>query len=312
MTSGNQEWRPDPADGSRVRWWNGAYWTAHVSRDGTVWQEPMAARSRSRRVWWIVAAAALGIILLIAAPSFMVLVAVVVLTTAIFALTKGMPTWLRLGSKRVAGVVAAGAVATLIVSGSVAAAASQGDQAPAARAALTPVEVVEEPDTPPPAARATPSAEPEPVLVVTEETVTEAIPFESSVVDDPSLPAGQVTVTTEGVDGQRSLVYSVTWDGDREVKRELVSDSVTVAPIAKVTANGTYVAPPPPPPPPPAAPAGNCDSNYADACVPIASDVDCAGGSGNGPAYFGGVARVVGSDIYELDRDGDGYACETW
>jgi len=47
----------------------------------------------------------------------------------------------------------------------------------------------------------------------------------------------------------------------------------------------------------------------ADACVPIDSDVDCAGGSGNGPSYFDGVARVVGPDVYKLDGDGDGWAC---
>jgi hypothetical protein len=57
-------------------------------------------------------------------------------------------------------------------------------------------------------------------------------------------------------------------------------------------------------------PKPKCDPNYADACVPIASDVDCGGGSGNGPAYFYGTARVVGSDIYDLDRDNDGIACE--
>jgi hypothetical protein len=37
--------------------------------------------------------------------------------------------------------------------------------------------------------------------------------------------------------------------------------------------------------------------------------VDCAGGSGNGPAYTGRV-RVIGRDIYGLDRDHDGIACE--
>lgn len=55
---------------------------------------------------------------------------------------------------------------------------------------------------------------------------------------------------------------------------------------------------------------GNCDPNYAGACVPIASDVDCADGGGNGPAYVRGPVRVVGRDIYRLDRDGDGVACE--
>lgn len=65
----------------------------------------------------------------------------------------------------------------------------------------------------------------------------------------------------------------------------------------------------PVPAPAPAAPSG-CDPNYAGACVPIASDVDCSGGSGNGPAYVGGPVSVVGSDIYGLDRNGDGVGCE--
>jgi hypothetical protein len=59
-----------------------------------------------------------------------------------------------------------------------------------------------------------------------------------------------------------------------------------------------------------AAAAQDCDPNYSGACVPIASDVDCAGGSGNGPAYVDGPVHVVGSDIYGLDRDGDGVACD--
>lgn len=62
--------------------------------------------------------------------------------------------------------------------------------------------------------------------------------------------------------------------------------------------------------PVPLAQASECDSNYEGACVPIDSDVDCAGGSGNGPSYVAGPVRVVGDDIYELDREGDGIACE--
>lgn len=56
--------------------------------------------------------------------------------------------------------------------------------------------------------------------------------------------------------------------------------------------------------------AQDCDPNYGGVCVPIASDVDCAGGSGNGPAYVEGPVYIIGSDIYGLDRDGDGVACE--
>lgn len=53
-----------------------------------------------------------------------------------------------------------------------------------------------------------------------------------------------------------------------------------------------------------------CDPNYSG-CVPIASDVDCAGGSGNGPRYVRGPVRVLGSDIYGLDANHDGVGCET-
>ncbi len=56
--------------------------------------------------------------------------------------------------------------------------------------------------------------------------------------------------------------------------------------------------------------AETCDPNYTGACVPIARDVDCAGGNGDGPAYVEGPIYVVGRDIYKLDRDGDGTACE--
>jgi hypothetical protein len=53
-----------------------------------------------------------------------------------------------------------------------------------------------------------------------------------------------------------------------------------------------------------------CDPNYAGSCVPVASDVDCSAGSGNGPAYAHGPVTVVGTDIYGLDRDHDGIGCE--
>jgi len=41
---------------------------------------------------------------------------------------------------------------------------------------------------------------------------------------------------------------------------------------------------------------GNCDPNYAGACLrPDASDYDCEGASGDGP-YYTGEVRVVGDD----------------
>lgn len=77
----------------------------------------------------------------------------------------------------------------------------------------------------------------------------------------------------------------------------------TPTPIPKETPK------PPAPKPTPEKPKQSCDPNYSG-CVPIDSDVDCAGGSGNGPSYVRGPITVIGSDIYDLDRDNDGTACE--
>jgi hypothetical protein len=55
---------------------------------------------------------------------------------------------------------------------------------------------------------------------------------------------------------------------------------------------------------------GNCDPNYAGAGLdPNSADYDCEGGTGDGPDYTGPV-EIVGDDPYDLDRDGDGFACE--
>ena len=161
-----------------------------------------------------------------------------------------------------------------------------------------------------------PSAAPE---VTTEEVrTTTDVPFIQVTVQDAGVASGITAVTRPGVVGTREIVYSVTYIDGVETTRRVVSDTIVVAPVDEVTTVGTYVAPPPPPvaapaPPPVAAPApaaGGCDGNYTGACVPIASDVDCAGGSGNGPAYVTGPVTIIGSDIYDLDRDGDGIACD--
>jgi hypothetical protein len=61
-----------------------------------------------------------------------------------------------------------------------------------------------------------------------------------------------------------------------------------------------------PPPPPPLT--DNCQGY--DPCITPGPDVDCAGGSGNGPRYVKGPVYTSGSDPYGLDSDGDGVGCE--
>jgi endonuclease YncB( thermonuclease family) len=64
---------------------------------------------------------------------------------------------------------------------------------------------------------------------------------------------------------------------------------------------------PAPEPVPPAPPTTDCQGY--DPCIEPGPDVDCEGGSGNGPRYTGPVT-VTGSDPYGLDSDGDGLGCE--
>lgn len=152
----------------------------------------------------------------------------------------------------------------------------------------------------------TPSAtpKPSPTPVVTTETKVEAVAFQEETREDGTIAKGQSRVSQEGANGERTITFEVTKLEGVETARKEVKNEVTKAPINKVTLLGTYVAPPPV-----VQRSSSCDSNYSG-CVPIASDVDCTGGSGNGPAYVSGPIRVIGYDIYGLDRDGDGIACE--
>ncbi|WJK41481.1 G5 domain-containing protein [Solwaraspora sp. WMMA2056] len=153
---------------------------------------------------------------------------------------------------------------------------------------------------PTPSASASPTlppAPPRPKVETRTVTETEQIPFQEKRVDDPSLAKGATKVKTNGVAGVRTLTYEVTLTDGVQTGKRLISEQVTKQPVTKVVLVGTKVT-------------QQCHSSYTGACVPIAADVDCAGGSGNGPAYVSGPVRVVGPDVYDLDRDGDGVACE--
>ena len=96
--------------------------------------------------------------------------------------------------------------------------------------------------------------------------------------------------------GRKILTYRITLTDGVRTGRKLLGKVVARKPVTRVIAVGTKES-------------SRCDPNYSP-CVPIASDVDCAGGSGNGPAYVQGPVSVIGRDIYGLDADGDGIGCE--
>jgi hypothetical protein len=128
------------------------------------------------------------------------------------------------------------------------------------------------------------------------------IPFKKRTVTDDSLAKGEKKVRTAGVNGTRRLTYRVTYVNGVQSKKQLIRQEVSKEPRTQVTVVGTKVDEP-------ESSGGGCDPNYSG-CVPVASDVDCSGGSGNGPEYVAGPIRVIGSDIYRLDSDDDGIACE--
>jgi hypothetical protein len=81
--------------------------------------------------------------------------------------------------------------------------------------------------------------------------------------------------------------------------------------IEPIGATSTTTAMPPTTQAPPStvSPPPDCTPGYSP-CIPPGPDVDCAGGTGDGPRYVQGPVIVTGSDPYGLDRDGDGVGCE--
>lgn len=141
-----------------------------------------------------------------------------------------------------------------------------------------------------------------PSVTTTKEVVElKVIPFKKKTVTDDSLAKGERTIRTAGVNGTRRLVYRVTYLNGVQTAKRMVRQEVAKEPRSEVTAVGTKVEE--------SEESGGCDPNYSG-CVPIASDVDCSGGKGNGPEYVDGPVDVIGSDIYRLDADKDGIACE--
>ncbi len=131
---------------------------------------------------------------------------------------------------------------------------------------------------------------------------------------DPTNTAAEVSATATTTTAVR-----ITTTSKPAPTTTTTTTTTTTQPPTTTTTVEKPAAPPAPPvvqpapkpvPAPVPAPASNCDPNYTG-CVPIASDVDCAGGSGNGPAYVSGPVKVIGSDIYKLDSNGDGVGCES-
>ena len=155
--------------------------------------------------------------------------------------------------------------------------------------------------------RATPTPTPKDSIEHKTLRLKKAIPYGRDTVRTGTLDKGQTVMDQKGRPGLRVRVVRLTMKNGVVVGRKLMDSFVKRQPVAQVKLVGTRVKPKPRPKP---RPASSCDPNYTGACVPIASDVDCAGGSGDGPEYVEGPVTVVGDDVYDLNRDDDNIACD--
>ena len=120
------------------------------------------------------------------------------------------------------------------------------------------------------------------------------------------------TTADEANSIEDSLPFASTASTVKQATVPTTARSVTTAEHYVAPTKATYVPPPTSPPAtsPPAPQQGPCHPSYTP-CIPDeGTDVDCAGGSGNGPRYVNGPVDVHGTDEYRLDADSDGVGCE--
>lgn len=141
--------------------------------------------------------------------------------------------------------------------------------------------------------------------VVKTETAVEPIPFESTTQETALLPKGETRKLVEGINGETTITYTVTYINGAVSEKLETGRIVTKEPVTEVIEIGTYVAPVSAPVQSRSSSQGqNCNPNYTG-CVPnVSYDLNCKD--------VGYSVRVIGYDQYNLDGDGDGYGCESY
>lgn len=76
-----------------------------------------------------------------------------------------------------------------------------------------------------------------------EKTETVAIDFTSETKESNNIPKGETKVTQEGVAGEKTVIYLVSYQNGKEINREVKHETITKQPVTKVTTVGTYETP---------------------------------------------------------------------
>ncbi len=81
------------------------------------------------------------------------------------------------------------------------------------------------------------------VQTLEEVTVQELIPFETEYVYDEEMWIVQKEILTEGIEGQKEIVYHITRENGTEVERVKVGEKIVSEPVTQVEARGTAQVP---------------------------------------------------------------------
>lgn len=132
----------------------------------------------------------------------------------------------------------------------------------------TPTQPAPSANTPIPA-----TSTPSPVKETKTITTTEVIPFTSSTIEDASLDQGIKQTSIQGVNGERTHYFEVTYINGTETSRKEVKNEITKTPVDEVVRTGTRA-------PAPSCPNGTYVNTYGNTvCSPYSSSSIPAGAS---------------------------------
>lgn len=73
-----------------------------------------------------------------------------------------------------------------------------------------------------------------------ENEVIEKIAFNEIVVDDYKTKVGETRIISEGVEGDKKIIYTITYEDGNEISRVITSEEIIVEPTDKVVAQGIF------------------------------------------------------------------------
>ena len=73
-----------------------------------------------------------------------------------------------------------------------------------------------------------------------ENELIEKIAFNEIVVDDYKTKVGETRIISEGVEGEKKIIYTITYEDGNEISRVITSEEIIVEPTDKVVAQGIF------------------------------------------------------------------------